>query len=98
MRRIETDSEGPITLGTAGVVVTTIGVRLPFEITDFDEGHRWRWVVAGITATDHRVEPLGPARCRAGFGVPWPGSPYLAVCLVALRRIEVLATEVTRSG
>ncbi|MFN3216539.1 MAG: hypothetical protein ACE367_08600 [Acidimicrobiales bacterium] len=52
----------------------------------------WReiesWKVAGVPATSHAVEALGDDRCRAGFGVPVAAAPYLAVCALALRRIE----------
>lgn len=77
--------------GVTGEVRTAVGVRLPFEVTAFEPGRRWAWSVAGVPATDHTVEPLGAARCRAGFGVPWPATPYLAVCRVALGRLARLA-------
>ncbi|MGF1598061.1 MAG: SRPBCC family protein [Acidimicrobiales bacterium] len=77
--------------GARGTVTTVFGVRLPFEITAYDEGTRWAWRVAGVQATDHTVTTLGPERCRVGFGVPWPAAPYLAVCRVALDRLESIA-------
>lgn len=79
--------------GATGVVTTLLGLDLPFEITGYDESEHWTWKVAGVTATDHRVEPLGPSRCRVGFGVPWPAAPYLTVCRVALRRLDAMATR-----
>ena len=78
--------------GATGVVTTVLGLRLPFEVTSRD-GMRWAWKVAGVPATDHMVQALAPDRCRAGFGVPWPAALYLAVCRVALRRLESLATQ-----
>ncbi len=81
--------DGPvIERGATGTVTTVGGVTLPFEITDYDEGTRWAWKVAGLPATDHTVEPVGPGRSRVGFGVPWPAGPYLAVCRLALARLE----------
>ena len=68
-----------------------LGLDVPFEITEFDEGVRWTWNVAGVSATDHTVAPLEPARCRVAFGVPWPTAPYLAVCRLALERLESMA-------
>lgn len=89
VRHAELDGDR-LDTGATGVVTTALGVRLPFEITSSD-GMRWSWKVAGVPATDHSVEGLGPARCRVGFGVPWPAAPYLAVCRMALGRLESLA-------
>ncbi len=80
--------------GARGTVTTKFGLDLPFEIVEFDDGIRWAWKVGGVPATDHVLEPLGSARCRVGFGVPWPASPYLAVCRVALARLERLAETI----
>jgi uncharacterized protein YndB with AHSA1/START domain len=82
-------------LGASGKVGTVIGRELDFEITRFEPGERWAWSVAGWSATDHRVTPLGPHRCRVGFGVAWPAVPYLGVCRVALRRLDRIATTTT---
>jgi hypothetical protein len=84
---------GRLRLGATGTVSTVLGVTLPFEVTAFEEGRRWAWTVAGVGATDHRLDPLGPGRCRVGFGVPWAAAPYLAVCRLAIARIRTIATE-----
>lgn len=81
--------------GATGTVTTVLGLDLPFEVTDYDHGVRWAWKVAGVSATDHTVQALAAERCRAGFGVPWLAAPYLAVCRVALARLEALAREAT---
>lgn len=78
-------------LGASGTVATIVGLELGFEITADDQGARWAWRVAGVAATDHVVEPLGANQCRVSFGVPWPAAPYLAVCQVALQRLDTLA-------
>lgn len=78
--------------GALGRVRTAVGVTVPVEVTAVEPGRRWAWRVAGIPATDHRVDPLGPGRCRVGIGVPAPAAPYLAVCHVALGRLERIAT------
>ncbi len=85
------DDGGGMRAGATGVITTVGGLRLPFEITEYDEGVRWAWKVAGVPATDHTVERLGPDRSQVGFGVPWPAAPYLAVCRVALVRIAANA-------
>ncbi len=74
--------------GSTGRVQTIIGIWLPFRVTEFVAGQRWGWEVAGIPATGHRVEPLGPHRCRVVFEVPLPATPYLAVCRLAAQRIK----------
>jgi uncharacterized protein YndB with AHSA1/START domain len=81
---------GPLRLGSRGKVWTPIGVSLPFEITEFDDGHAWAWKVAGVPATRHAVAPVAGG-CRVSFGVPIWAPAYLAVCAVALKRIEGLA-------
>jgi hypothetical protein len=91
IRAVEVD--GRLARGSEGRVQTVVGVWLPFRVTGYDEGTAWTWQVAGVPATSHRVDALGPSRCRAGFGVPWFAVPYLPVCAVALRRIEGRARE-----
>ncbi len=77
-------------LGSRGTVRTVIGLELPFEVTRFEEGRSWSWSVAGCRATDHVVEAFGPHMTRVSFGVPWIAAPYLAVCRMALRRLNEL--------
>ena len=83
---------GVLVPGATGTVETVGGVTLSFVITSVVEGSSWSWDVEGVAATDHRVLPLGDDRCRAGFGVPWLVAPYGAVCALALRRLDALAT------
>ncbi len=77
--------------GLRGRVRTVAGFSLPFEITEVEPGRSWRWKVAGVTATGHRVVPLGPGRCRVDFEVPAWAAPYGLVCLVALKRLARMA-------
>lgn len=78
-----------LTKGATGVVSTSVRVKLPFEITEFDPGTYWEWKVAGVPATSHRVTPEGRGS-RVAMGVPWWAPAYLTVCSIALRRIENL--------
>ncbi|MDJ0769633.1 MAG: SRPBCC family protein [Ilumatobacter sp.] len=77
-------------LGSTGSVRTTPGVSFPFSVTAFEPGHRWRWSIAHVPATDHRVVRTEHG-CRVGFGVPVWAAPYAVVCRSALRRLERLA-------
>lgn len=78
--------------GARGTVWTAGGLALPFVVTAFDPGRHWGWSVAGVPATGHRVVGI-PGGCRASFDVPCWAAPYLAVCAVALARVETLARQ-----
>ncbi|MGD2042208.1 MAG: SRPBCC family protein [Acidimicrobiia bacterium] len=84
------DRAGP---GVTGQVRTIVGVSLPFEITGWDPGRSWSWRVAGIPATGHGVESLGPATTRVTFTVPWLAAPYATVLAAGLRRLKRLAED-----
>jgi uncharacterized protein YndB with AHSA1/START domain len=81
-----------ISAGATGSVCAAVGPWIPFRVTAYDAGRSWSWQVAGVPATSHRVEHLGDGRCRVGFGVPLLVAPYLAVCAIALRRLDRLLT------
>jgi hypothetical protein len=49
--------------------------------------------VAGIPATGHRVTPKGSDACELTFTIPGWAPFYVPVCRVALRKLEVLATN-----
>lgn len=80
-----------ITAGMRGRVQTTVGLWLPFEITDWEQGACWAWRVAGIQATGHRVTPLTTNTCRVAFTIPAWAPFYLPVCRAALRKLNRLA-------
>jgi hypothetical protein len=79
-------------LHATGTVQTSLGFNVPFVITEFEPGRHWAWQVAGIPATHHRVDPVGD-RAQVSISVPWWAGAYLAVCSIALRRIDALARE-----
>lgn len=85
-------------LGSRGTVRTAVGLVLPFEVTGFEAGRSWSWRVAGCRATDHVVEARGPDASCVAFGVPWIATPYLAVCRVALRRLDELGRSEIKRG
>ena len=74
-----------------GTVRTSFGVAVPFTITEFEPGRHWAWKVAGVPATHHRVEPADNG-ARASMSVPLWATGYLAVCAIALRRIDYIST------
>jgi uncharacterized protein YndB with AHSA1/START domain len=80
-----------IALGSAGTVRPVVGPGLPFTVTAFEPGRSWSWRVAGVAATSHAVAPVG-AGTRVTFGVPVWAPAYLAVCSLALRRLDRLAS------
>lgn len=87
------DPAGGFVAGATGRVTTSVGVTLPFLVDDLDPGREWSWRVGGVPATAHTVEPARDgSSCRVGFGVPLAAMPYLAVCAVALHRIDRLLT------
>jgi hypothetical protein len=79
--------------GMRGRIQTPVGLWLPFEITRWEPEHVWAWRVAGVEATGHRVDPLGPGRCRVTFEIPRWAPFYRLVCDAALRRIDTRATS-----
>ena len=83
-------SDREIRAGSTGHVETPVGIRVPFEITAC-EPYRWTWRVARIPAPGHRVESLGPERCRVFFEVPLLAGAYVPVCRWALCRIAEMA-------
>lgn len=84
------DGLSVIRSGSTGKVQAPLGPALPFSITEFVPGRRWAWRVAGVPATSHEVEPVG-AGTRVTFRVPLWAPGYVAVCALALRRLERLA-------
>ena len=84
-------ADAEVAPGAVGRVRTAAGPWLPYRITAVEPGRAWSWTVAGVGATGHRVDPH-PAGCRVTFTVPWWATPYLVVCVAALRRIDRLAT------
>jgi hypothetical protein len=93
----EVDLDPPmIHQGARGRIRTSVGVWLPFEITQVVPGTRWSWKVLGVPATGHRVE-VTRTGCRVVFEVPVVVAPYVAVCRLALRRMAGLLADPGRA-
>ncbi len=82
-----------VTYGSTGSVQTFFGPRVFFEVTDFIDETYWAWRVGGINATGHRVERISYNKCRLVFDMPLLMAPYWFVCVIAVRRIRVLAEK-----
>ncbi len=82
-----------ITAGMRGRVQTSVGLWLPFEITDWLADRNWAWKVAGIPATGHTVTPTGPEACRVTITIPAWAPFYVTVCRAALRKLDDLARD-----
>lgn len=87
-----------IRAGTVGRLRTPLGIWIPFVITDFDPPRQWRWRVAGVPATGHRIESLDAERTRLVFELPAIAFPYAGVCLLAGRRIARLIAHGPHRG
>jgi hypothetical protein len=86
-------SERYIRKGSKGQVLTAVGIWLPFVITEYEHKCRWRWKVASIRATGHRVQPADAGGCYLWFDVPVVAAPYLIICRMALNRIEDIVSN-----
>jgi Polyketide cyclase / dehydrase and lipid transport len=80
-----------LALHVTGTVLTSLGLAVPFVVTEFEPGRHWAWKVAGVPATHHRVEPVGD-QTRAAIAVPFWATAYLTVCAIGLRRIDDMLT------
>ena len=76
--------------GSTGRVLTTFGIWLPFVVYEYEHAYFWRWKVANIKATGHRIQANETGGCYLWFDVPMITAPYILVCQMALGRIENL--------
>ena len=92
IRGVESDDRF-VREGTRGRV-RIAGAWIPFEVTGFS-GRQWRWRVAGIPATGHRVEAYAgdSERCRVAIEVPIVAAGYVPVCRRALDRFATLVED-----
>ena len=79
--------------GTKGRIQTTLGIWVPFEITEFEDNESWSWKISGFQATGHRLERIDYNQCRLIFEVPVLAAPYALVCKLATYRIEKLVKQ-----
>ncbi|MGD8542214.1 MAG: SRPBCC family protein [Desulfobacteraceae bacterium] len=79
--------------GSSGRIRTPMGIWVPFVVESFEPEHFWDWRVAGVPATGHRVESVGPNRSRLTFTVPVWALGYGLVCRLALMRIDRLLIQ-----
>lgn len=93
LRQASLEHEGTrLRPGSKGRVQTAIGIWLPFEVTDWEDGRQWSWKVAGVPATVHRVEAVTGGRgVRAVIEVPNWAAVYGPLCWIALGRLGHVA-------
>lgn len=94
VRRVQSPP-GRISRDCCGRVETILGFSVNFTVTDWVDNCYWRWRVAGIPATGHRVDALSDDSCRVTLTVPLPAFFYLPLCWLALRRIRRILTAPT---
>jgi uncharacterized protein YndB with AHSA1/START domain len=85
------DADG-LGLGVRGKVYTPVGLPLPFTITEYEQGRRWAWQVAGIPATAHGVDPVDDGT-RVWMSAPVLAAPYVPVLAIALQRIDRMTSH-----
>lgn len=90
-------SDRYIRLGSQGWIITAIGLRVPFRITEYEHGSYWTWDVAGIPATGHCLISLSTTACKIAFTMPIYWLPYAFICRIALKRMARILCE-TGSG
>lgn len=78
---------------SAGRIKTALGFWVPFTVTEYRDQHFWAWRIGRFGATGHRLVKNDGNSSTVAFDMPWYAAPYLAVCLVALRRIRRLVDE-----
>ena len=76
--------------GSRGRVLTVSGIWLPFVVYEYEHARFWRWKVANVKATGHRIQAVETGGCILWFDVPILAAPYALVCQIALVRIESL--------
>ena len=80
-------SEPYIRKGSEGHVLTPLGIWLPFVVTDYEHERFWKWKVASVRATGHRLQSTDAGGALLWFEVPVMAFPYIAICRLALTRI-----------
>jgi hypothetical protein len=92
IRRVEA-SERYLQSSSTGRVQTSLGIWLPYTVTDYRQGKYWSWRLGNIEATGHEVTPSSKGRCLITFSMPWWSLPYTLICHIALRRLRKLLAE-----
>lgn len=82
--------------GSKGRIRTVFRIVLPFWISEYAHGLFWKWKVAGISATGHRLIPCDQNTCIIRFEMPIYWIAYVIVCKKALERIAAIL-ETNRS-
>jgi len=90
---VVSEAEGPrrrINEGTTGHVKTPLGVRVPFEVTEYESEEYWKWNVARIPATGHRVG-RSSGKTVVAIEVPLHAAAWAPVCRRAVDNLRDVA-------
>ena len=77
--------------GTSGRIRLP-GAWVPFTVTEC-RNRRWEWRVTGVPGSGHRVDDLGPERCRIAFELPAHTVGCVPICFEGLERMEAILTD-----
>jgi len=90
-------AEGIIGRRTRGRIRTTVGLWVPFEITELapPPAARWSWKVGPVPAITHRVvaDPTHRSWSTVTFDLPAWAAAYAPMCVAALARIASLVED-----
>ena len=63
-------------------------VWLPFTVSEFRDLDFWSWRIGSYSATGHTLIRTTNTSSTLCFDMPWWAAAYLALCWLALIRIE----------
>jgi hypothetical protein len=84
--------------GSSGRVKTVLRFWLPFTVTTCRQMDFWTWNIGPVQATGHRIIRNNETSCTLCFDMQWWAFAYIAVCWLALIRIDKIASAKSNSA